>query len=164
MLARLSSWQPGSQSTQPVMFTARSADFDNGTVVPKQFTCDGDDRAPEITIADPPDKTRSFALTMIDPDAPGGEFIHWLVYDIPPNGPDLAAMRGKTLKNGFGRIGYGGPCPPSGDRAHQYVFTVYAVDVPTLSLRAGDRKELEEALEPHTLATAQFTGRYARQT
>ena len=145
------------------MFTAESTDFDNGATVPERFTCDGSDAAPQILIHDPPEGTRSLALTTIDPDAPSGEFVHWLVYDIPPDGEELAAMRGKTLKNGFGRIGYGGPCPPPGDRAHRYVFTVYAVDVPTLSLRAGERGELEQALKTHTLATAQFSGRYARK-
>ena len=146
------------------MFTAQSEAFHDGATVPAEFTCDGTDRAPEIRLADPPEKTQSFALTMIDPDAPSGEFAHWLVYDIPPDGEELAVRRGKTLKNSFGRIGYGGPCPPQGDHAHRYVFTVYAVDVPALSLRAGDRAELEQALQSHTLATAQFTGRYARAT
>ena len=145
------------------MFTARSTDFDDGATVPQRFTCDGRDAAPQILVGNPPEGTRSFAVTMIDPDAPKGDFTHWLVYDIPPGGEELVVGRGKTLKNSFGRIGYGGPCPPPGDGAHRYVFTVYAVDVPTLSLRAGERAELEHALQAHTLATAQFTGRYARE-
>jgi hypothetical protein len=144
------------------MFTARSTDFDNGAQVPQRFTCDGDDAAPQILVDEAPEGTRSFAITMIDPDAPDGDFAHWLVYDIPPAGEELAVGRGKTLKNSFGRIGYGGPCPPRGDGTHRYIFTVYAVDVPALSLRAGERRELDNALQSHTLATAQFTGRYSR--
>jgi Raf kinase inhibitor-like YbhB/YbcL family protein len=99
---------------------------------------------------------------MDDPDAPRGTFTHWLAYDIPAGEDELQVDRGKSLRNGFGRGGYGGPCPPPGHGVHRYNFTVYAVDVPSLPLRGASRKDLERALEAHTLATAQLTGRYER--
>jgi Raf kinase inhibitor-like YbhB/YbcL family protein len=145
------------------MFTAQTTAFDDGATVPEQFTCDGADRPPDIDISHPPAGTRSFALIMEDPDAPGGTFTHWLAYDIPVSGGSLAVADGKTLANSFGRNGYGGPCPPPGNRAHRYVFTVYAVNVPVLDLGAhSQREDLERALRAHTLAAAHFSGRYAR--
>ena len=143
-------------------FTALSPDFEDGAVVPRRFTCDGDDAAPQVTFDSAPEGTRSFALIVDDPDAPHGTFTHWLAYDIPPHGPDVRTSQGKTLENDFGRIGYGGPCPPRGHGAHRYYFTLYAVDVAELQVTHGDRKNLEKALSAHTLATARFMGRYER--
>src|SRR5437588_5932933 len=80
----------------------------------------------------------------------------------PPTAATFQAERGKTLQNSFGESGYGGPCPPPGDRAHHYNFTVYAVDVPSLGLRGDSRQALEDALRTHTLATARLTGEYQR--
>jgi Raf kinase inhibitor-like YbhB/YbcL family protein len=136
--------------------------FSEGEPIPPQFTCDGADAPPPLEVNDPPEGTRSYALIMDDPDAPGGTFTHWLVYDIPPGAGELRVSAGKTLKNSFGRQGYGGPCPPKGHGAHRYYFTVYALDVPTLELAGGSRADLERALEPHTIATARLVGRYER--
>jgi Raf kinase inhibitor-like YbhB/YbcL family protein len=143
-------------------FSIRTAAFRDEGPIPAQFTCDGSDTAPGFNIADPPDGTRSFAMIMDDPDAPNGVFTHWLVYDIPANGDDLAVAQGKTLPNSFGRAGYGGPCPPVGHGPHRYFFNVYAVDVPSLGLKGDSRQDLEEALKTHTLGTARLMGRYER--
>lgn len=143
-------------------FTIKTPAFHDGEMVPKQFTCDGTDQPPAFEVSDPPDGTRSFAVIMDDPDAPNGTFTHWLAYDIPANGNDLAVTQGRTLKNSFGRSGYGGPCPPPGHGRHRYFFKVYAVNVPTLGLRGDSRQDLEEALKTHTLATAQVMGHYER--
>ena len=143
-------------------FTIASAAFENGGSVPKQFTCDGSDTPPPIRVSDPPEDARSFALIMDDPDAPKGTFTHWLAYDIPAGKGELATDKGKTLRNSFGREGYGGPCPPPGHGPHRYNFTVYAVDVPSLPLRGETRQDLEAALESHTVATAHLMGRYER--
>jgi len=143
-------------------FTVKTSAFHDGDTVPKEFTCDGTDKPPELEISDPPEGTRSFALIMDDPDAPKGTFTHWLAYDIPANGKDLAVTQGKTLRNGFGRTGYGGPCPPPGHGTHRYFFTVYAIDVPSLGLRGDSRQDLEDALKTHALATARLMGQYAR--
>jgi Raf kinase inhibitor-like YbhB/YbcL family protein len=142
-------------------FRLTSSAFADGAAIPKQFTCEGTDGPPPLTIVDAPEGARSFAVIMDDPDAPNGTFTHWLAYDIPAGRPELPAT-GKTLRNGFGRDGYGGPCPPPGHGPHRYHFTVYAVDIPTLPVRGDTRKALETALGEHTLGTARLTGRYER--
>lgn len=143
-------------------FTVTSPAFADGQPVPKEFTCDGNDAPPAMTVADPPQGTKSFAVIVDDPDAPKGTFTHWLAYDVPTDGSTLRGTAGKTLKNDFGRKGYGGPCPPPGDGAHRYYFNVYAVDVPALDVSGGSRNDLEAALEGHTLAKARFMGQYER--
>lgn len=143
-------------------FTVTSPAFRNGNAVPRQFTCDGSDTPPPLEVSGAPEGTRSFAVIMDDPDAPNGTFTHWLAYDVPADTGELNVDRGKTLRNGFGREGYGGPCPPSGHGVHHYNITVYAVDVPSLDLRGAGRRDLERTLKTHTLATAQLTGEYER--
>jgi Raf kinase inhibitor-like YbhB/YbcL family protein len=143
-------------------FTVTSSAFAEGQPVPRQFTCDGDDAPPPLTVKDPPNGTKSFAVIADDPDAPSGTFTHWLAYDIPAEGHAVRASAGKTLKNDFGRKGYGGPCPPAGHGTHRYYFTVYAVDAPALHVSRGSRDDLEAALKDHTLAKARLMGRYER--
>jgi Raf kinase inhibitor-like YbhB/YbcL family protein len=145
-------------------FTVTSSAFADGNPVPTQFTCDGNDAPPPLTLSDPPEGTRSFAVIMDDPDAPKGTFTHWLAYDIPANKKELQATAGKTLRNSFGRTGYGGPCPPPGHGSHRYYFTVYAVDVPSLELPGESRDDLEAALKGHTLGKARLMGKYERAT
>jgi Raf kinase inhibitor-like YbhB/YbcL family protein len=144
-------------------FKLTSSAFADGAAIPPQFTCEGKDAAPPLTIADAPAGARSFAIIMDDPDAPRGTFTHWLAYDIPAGKLELFATGGKTLRNGFGREGYGGPCPPPGHGPHRYHFTVYAVDVPSLPVRGETREALETALGEHTLGTARLVGRYERK-
>ncbi len=144
-------------------FTVTSPAFADGQPVPKEFTCDGNDAPPAMTVSDPPQGTKSFAVIMDDPDAPKGPFTHWLAYDVSADGNALRATSGKMLENDFGRKGYGGPCPPPGHGPHRYYFTVYAVDVPALDVSGGSRDDLEAALEGHTLAKARFMGRYERK-
>lgn len=143
-------------------FTITSPAFADGQPVPTQFTCDGNDAPPPITVSDAPKGTESFAVIMDDPDAPKGTFTHWLAYDIPTDGNALRATAGKTLPNSFGREGYGGPCPPPGHGSHRYYFRVYAVDVKALEVPGDGRDDLEAALKGHTLAKAGFMGRYER--
>lgn len=143
-------------------FTLTSSAFSNGNSIPTQFTCDGTDAPPPLHVSDSPEGTRSFALIMDDPDAPNGTFTHWLAYNIPVSKNELSITVGKTLKNSFGRDGYGGPCPPPGHGAHRYYFTIYAVDVPSLELSGRNREALESALKTHTLAKAQLMGQYER--
>jgi hypothetical protein len=143
-------------------FSISSPAFRDGEWVPTPFTCDGIDEPPPLVVSNPPKGTRSYALIMDDPDAPNGTFTHWLVYDIPADTPELRVNQGKTLKNSFGRRGYGGPCPPPGHGPHRYFFTVYAVDVQWLDVTGTTRGDLERALHQHTLGTARLMGRYAR--
>jgi len=141
-----------------------SSAFDQGAMIPSRYTCDGADVSPPLTISDVPEGTVSLALVMDDPDAPGGTFDHWLVWNIPagttriPEGAEPEGVQGRT---GFGRLGYGGPCPPSG--THRYRFKLYALDR-TLDLPEGSGKSaLESAMEGHVLAEALLEGRYSRR-
>jgi hypothetical protein len=144
-------------------FALSSSAFGDGETIPTRYTCDDDDVPPPLTWTDPPDGTRSFALIMDDPDAPNGTFTHWLLFDIPARTTELPGeSTSKTLRNDFGRSGYGGPCPPRGHGQHRYFFTLYAVSVPSLELHGENRKALNEALRTHTLAIARLTGRYER--
>jgi Raf kinase inhibitor-like YbhB/YbcL family protein len=143
-------------------FAIKSPAFAEGAPVPKQFTCDGNDAPPPIRVFEAPEGTRSFALIMEDPDAPKGMFTHWLAYDIPAGKTDLQVDAGKTLRNSFGREGYGGPCPPPGHGPHRYLFKVYAVDEPSLALAGETKQDLQKALETHTIASAELMGRYER--
>jgi hypothetical protein len=149
-----------------VAFTLRSPAFDDGDAIPVSFTCDGANRTPPLTWSGPPPGTRSFAVIVDDPDAPGGTFTHWLIFDIPA---DVAALGeesdgGRTLPNDFGHARYDGPCPPRGHGPHRYDFTIYAVDVPALDLHGKSREALDRALAAHTLATARLSGRFERKT
>jgi hypothetical protein len=146
-------------------FTLTSPAFLDGETIPREYSCDGNNVAPPLAWSDPPENTRGFALIMDDPDAPSGTFTHWLIYDIPATARNLDDQSlGKVLRNDFGRAAYGGPCPPVGHGSHRYFFTLYAVDVPSLSVKGRTRAALERALQPHTLATARLTGRYERKS
>ncbi|MDH5363449.1 MAG: YbhB/YbcL family Raf kinase inhibitor-like protein, partial [Aigarchaeota archaeon] len=108
----------------------KSSDFENNGHIPSRFTCDGEDVSPQLSWEDVPDETESFAVSVTDPDASGGEFIHWLVYNIPKevrSFEQASLPEGvKQVENDFRMRDYGGPCPPSG--THRYIFTVYALD------------------------------------
>jgi Raf kinase inhibitor-like YbhB/YbcL family protein len=143
-------------------FRLTSSAFADGATIPQQFTCEGNDAVPPLTLVDPPAGAGSFAIIMDDPDAPDGTFTHWLAYDIPAGDNTSIGDGGKTLRNGFGRDGYGGPCPPPGHGPHRYHFTVYAVDVPALAVRGDTRQALETALGEHTVGTARLVGVYER--
>lgn len=146
-----------------------SAAFQDGGLIPQKYTCDGEDVSPPLAWTDPPRETQSIALIADDPDAPRGTWVHWVIYDLPPDARGLSegVPPAETLPNGakqgrndFGKIGYGGPCPPRG--THRYFFKLYALDR-KLGLPAGKTKqELLEAMRGHVLTEAQLMGRYAR--
>lgn len=138
--------------------------------IPVEFTCDGADRSPEMTWSAPPAGTKSMTLVVTDPDAPAGTWVHWVLFDMPPERhhlvagvPGVAQMAdgGRQGHNDFGRIGYGGPCPP-GHAVHRYFFDLYALDT-MLKLEPGaTRTEVESAMQGHILTHAQVVGRYGR--
>jgi len=144
--------------------------FENGSTMPVDYTCDGDDRSPALSWEGLPEGTRSIALIMDDPDAPGRTFVHWVIYNIPADSTGLpAAMPGNTTlddgslqgKNDFGRTGYNGPCPPPG-KPHRYFFKVYALDT-SLNLKSGvTRSQLESAMKGHILAQGEMIGKFER--
>ena len=125
-------------------FVLSSPAFSPGEPLPTRFTCEGAGGSPPLRWTVPPRGTRSLSLTLTDPDAPGGTFVHWRVAGLAPSLRGLPAGSRLGSRNGFGRTGYGGPCPPRG-RAHRYVFTLRA-------LGAGGR----------VLATARLVATYAR--
>src|ERR1035441_7411450 len=127
----------------PVMsFQLLSSSFAEGGWIPELHSCKGADLSPSLEWSGEPGDVRSFALVVEDPDAPSGTFCHWLVYDIPPDVHNLAqglkpSSVGVSGTNDFGRLGYGGPCPPEGP-AHRYYFRLYALDIDTLGLRSEE--------------------------
>lgn len=150
--------------------TLTSSAFTHGAMIPKEYTCDGKDISPPLSWGDPPEKTQSFALIMDDPDAPMGTWVHWVIYNIPATARGLPEGVPKDAdlpdgsrqgRNSWRKIGYGGPCPPSG--THRYFFKLYALDI-VLTLASGATKdELLKAMEGHILANAELMGRYARR-
>jgi Raf kinase inhibitor-like YbhB/YbcL family protein len=143
--------------------------FASGGWIPSLHSCQGADISPALEWSGEPPDARSFALIVDDPDAPGGTWNHCLLYDIPANVHNLPQGQrpgapGVSGKNDFGRLGYGGPCPPKGHGPHRYFFRLYALDVPTLGLPAGvKRAELDRALKGHVLAQAEYMGRFERR-
>ena len=149
-------------------FKLFSSTFSDGGWIPSLHTCEGADVSPSLEWSGEPAGTRSFALVVDDPDAPSGTWTHWLLFDIPPTVHTLAqgykaGSVGVSGKNDFGKLGYGGPCPPKGHGPHRYFFKLHALDVATLGLRAGvNASGLKRALEGHVLAEARCLGRYER--
>lgn len=148
------------------VFSLTSSAFHNAQRIPAQYTCDGSGEAPPLQWSEPPQGTRSLALVVDDPDAPGGTFDHWGVFDIPASTRSLAASApsGKQAINGFGKPGYGGPCPPPGHGAHHYRFKLYALDVDSLSLPVNAKvRDVEKAARAHLIGRAELTGTYHRK-
>lgn len=150
-------------------FQVKVKGFGNGERIPARYTGDGENISPALEWSGEPEGTQSFALVMDDPDAPGGTWNHWLLWDIPGHVHSLPegfrpGDLGASGKNDFGRLGYGGPYPPKGHGAHRYQFTIYALDRPALGLPAGAiRKELDRALAGRVLGQASYMGRYERR-
>jgi Raf kinase inhibitor-like YbhB/YbcL family protein len=147
----------------------KSSAFKPGETIPKKYTCDGDDISPQISWGKTPDGTKELVLICDDPDAPMGTWVHWVLYGIQPSVNVLAENLTKTDtigaikqgKNSFGKIGYGGPCPPKGS-VHRYFFKLFAIDTP-LDLKPGATKEaVTKAMEGHILARGELMGRYGR--
>ncbi|SEM51741.1 phospholipid-binding protein, PBP family [Syntrophus gentianae] len=144
--------------------------FKEGQKIPSKYTCDGQDVSPPLEWESVPDRTESFSLICDDPDAPGGIWVHWVIYDIPSDmkkleenvRPERELESGiRQGKNDWSRIGYGGPCPPGG--THRYCFKLYALDA-KLNLKPGATKDqLLQAMKGHVLAETQLMGKYSRQ-
>ena len=151
-----------------------STSFEPNGVIPARYTCEGKDISPSLQWSDPPSGTKSLALISEDPDAPGGTWVHWVLYDLPQGTrelkegvpktsllqfPDGAARQGTT---DFKRLGYGGPCPPPGSY-HRYFFKLYAIDTILEYFPDGmTKQELLKAMEGHILAQGELIGRYKR--
>lgn len=148
----------------------KSSAFEAGGAIPAKYTCEGPDVSPPLSWSDVPTGTKILALIMDDPDAPMGTWVHWVAWNIPATARSLDEDIPKrdTLANGmkqgttdFRRIGYGGPCPPSG--THRYFFKLYALDT-TLNLpNSTTKKDLERAMQGHILKQAELMGTYRRK-
>jgi Raf kinase inhibitor-like YbhB/YbcL family protein len=138
-----------------------SSAFQNEEFIPKKYCCKGEDINPELQWDNVPEGTKSFALSVKDPDAPIGTFVHWLVYDIDKNMRKIEenSVPGKQVENNFGKDGYGGPCPPSG--VHRYYFRLHALDVETLG-SIETMKEFDQKVEEHTIEKAELMGKFKK--
>jgi len=144
--------------------------FHDGQNIPAKYSCEGENVSPPLTWNEPPAGTQSFVLIVDDPDAPIGVFTHWVLFNIPSGSrelPEAVPTQGELPsgalqgKNGFKRLGYGGPCPPRGG-PHRYRFILYALDK-RLDLTAGvSRQQVLGAMQGHILARGQLTGTYQR--
>ena len=155
-------------------FTIISSAFEHEGAIPRLYTADGKDLSPPLEWRDPPEGTRQFALICDDPDAPGGTWVHWVVYGLPPSVTSLPqGQRGQPLnlaavgvlegRNSFGTLCYGGPAPPPGHGPHHYHFKIYALEQP-LQLTAGaTKRDLLTSMEEDILGYAELVGVYERK-
>lgn len=144
--------------------------FGYGEPIPPKYAYCGpgaENQSPPLVWSGAPSTTMSYVLIVVDPDAPSGSFVHWLVYDLPAAQDALPEGASGSLDltegtNDYGAVGYGGPCPPPGP-AHRYFFRLYALDRPSLDLPPGaTAMEVEQALKRGVLAEAEWMGTYRR--
>ena len=138
--------------------------FKNNSSIPLLYTCDGKNINPPLLISATPKETKSLALIVDDPDAPVGLWVHWIVWNIPPDAKEIkensvpeGSIEGMT---NFGKSGYGGPCPPSGE--HRYFFKLYALDSELNIPPTADKMALEDAMIGHVLEKTELLGLYSR--
>lgn len=146
-----------------LLFT--SPDFIHRQPIPSKFTCDGENINPAFNISSVPVKAQSLALIVDDPDAPGKAWVHWVISDIPSGTAEIAensVPAGAVLgKNDFGKLDWGGPCPPSG--THRYFFKLYALDTELDLPEGASKANVEAAMKDHILEQTELVGTYQRQ-
>jgi len=155
------------------MFALTSSAFAAGQPIPKKYTCEGDDRSPPLAWAGAPSGTKSFALIVDDPDAPDPNaprmtWVHWVLYNVPVatttlgEGSSIGVLPNGAIegRNDFGRVRFGGPCPPIG--RHRYFHKLYALDAMLPAGNALDKSGLESAMKGHVLAQAELMGTYQK--
>ena len=162
---------PGSSTPTPTPgWNLQSSAVKDGQPIDRKHTCDGDDLSPPLAWSTIPSGAKSLALVVDDPDAPSGTFTHWLLWGMGPDRTSLpeglpkqaeVAAVGRQGTSGFGKVGYGGPCPPTGS-PHRYRFKLYGLSG-QLDLAAGaGRDDLDKAISGHVVAYAIVTGTYRR--
>lgn len=159
-------WKGGGE----MELTVLSAAFAMGAAIPPKYTCMGEDVSPPLSWSQVPEGTQSIAIISDDPDAPGGDWVHWLIWNLPPDTRELkeGVPRAARLENGavqgttdWGQPGYRGPCPPSG--THRYFFKVYALDTKLNLPPSARKRDLLKAMEGHILAQGQLMGTFRRR-
>jgi Raf kinase inhibitor-like YbhB/YbcL family protein len=157
-------------AAQKQAIAVTSAAFQQGDVIPKRYTCEGDNISPALAWSQGPEGTKTYALVCEDPDAPSGMFVHWVMYNIPASERGLAENIAKTDplpngtrqgKNGAAETGYTGPCPPPG-KPHRYFFRVFALDTDVNISGDVTRDVLMGAIQPHIIAEGSVMGTYQR--
>ena len=156
----------GPAPSAPDAITLTSPAFANGAAIPRRYTCDGDETSPPLRWTPPPKATRSLALLVEDPDAPGGTFVHWTLYRLTAETQQLTEgtmpKQAKQGENSSGQNDYAGPCPPKGDKAHRYVFTLYALKQDP-GLKAGaSPTAVRKAIAKAAIARGRLTARFKR--
>lgn len=146
-------------------FKIKSSTFLDNQFIPKKYSCEGEDVSPPLVFENIPQNTKSLALIVDDPDAPMGNWDHWIVFNISPQIKEIKEGESPAGSisgiNDFGKLEYGGPCPPPG-KPHRYLFKLYALDI-VLDLKQGIRKKaLEKAMEGNILGQAELIGLYKR--
>lgn len=143
-------------------FSLISPAFRDGAPIPLQYTCKGQNVNPPLNILDKPEGTKSMVLIMHDPDATGGDFTHWIMWDIPPraesisvNSVPIGAIQGP---NDASKNSYTGPCPPAGTGTHRYIFELYALDSSLGLDSKTSRQQLEQSMEGKIIEKAVLTG------
>lgn len=138
--------------------------FRQGSLIPPQYTCVGQNVSPPLNILEVPANTKSLVLIMHDPDAPAGDYVHWTIWDIPPSTETIAAnsvpVGAIQGVNSNGENKYMGPCPPSG--THRYMFDLYAVDAPLNLSASTDRDDLVQAMQGHIIEKATLGGTFSK--
>jgi len=153
------------ENREPLL-VVRVTGFKNNSYIPVNYTCDGASAQPGLIVENIPVNASALAIVVYDPDAPSGLFIHWLVYDILVNVtsikiPESSRVPGRVALNDFGERGYGGPCPPRGDKPHRYVFLVLALDKP-IGVDMNDPRKALSSLASHVLCYGIYVGLYKR--
>ena len=145
-------------------FKLTSPAFSYGSQIPSRYTCDGENINPHLIIHGVPAKAKSLALLVEDPDAPAGNWIHWVMWNIPPETKEIrehtVPMGAEEGYNTGRESGYDGPCPPSG--THRYFFRLFSLDTKLKLAATTDKDMLETAMATHILATAELMGTYSR--
>ena len=158
--------KPSSQVKVESKMKLASPAFSDNSMIPKKFTCDDENISPPFSISEVPEATKSLVLVVDDPDAPSGDWVHWTVWNIKP-AAKIEIMEGVVPAGGvqgvtdFGKVGWGGPCPPSG--THHYQFKLYAVDTVLDLSESATKKDIEKAMEEHLLDQTLLVGLYQRK-
>jgi Raf kinase inhibitor-like YbhB/YbcL family protein len=154
-------------ASAPQSIQVTSPAFHEGATIPAEFTCSGADRSPPLRWAGVPSAAVEVALVVDDPDAPGGTFLHWVLFALPPGDGGVEAATvpagARQGRNGFDKAAYGGPCPPKGDRAHHYRFIVYALSRKLDRPDGAPGEDVRRDAEASAVATGQLVGLYARR-
>jgi len=157
------STEPADSAGKEVVMKLISTEFDHGEMIPAKFTSDGRNANPPLRIEGVPAGAVSLVLIVDDPDAPGGTWDHWIVFNIPPDTAEIKehSVPGTEGTNSFGRLAYGGPSPPSG--THRYYFKLYALDRKLDLKEDAVKADVEKAMKGHILAQTELMGKYKKK-